>query len=257
MKNYIAILLCLVLAVPAQAKKEGKNKKAPKTECCKKDSVAIVTAQDSLAYAYGMAMGKQTQDIMAQLKRDLDYDIPLGIIVKAMHTQLYGDTTSLMLTEEQLANIYQQTGKAINAKMAEKRAQEIAKNKEEGKAYFENLANEPGIQKTESGLMYKIEVMGTGEKPSAGAQVKVNYIGKLLDGTEFDNSYKRGKPQEMVLDRVIKGWQEGLMLMPVGSKFTLYIPSDLAYGDNGLGPIPGGSSLIFEVELIDSVNTAE
>ena len=82
-------------------------------------------------------------------------------------------------------------------------------------------------------------------------------MGKLLNGTEFDNSYVRGTPQTMFLNRVIKGWQEGLMLMPVGSKFTLYIPSELAYGDNGLGPIPGGSSLIFEVELMEIVKAAE
>lgn len=256
MRNYIAILLCLVLALPAQAKKAGKNKKETKTECSK-SPVAIASAEDSLAYAYGMAMGKQTQDIIAQLKKDLDYDIPLDIALKAMNAQLAGDTASLLLTEEQVANIYQQTGRAINAKLAEKRAQEVEKNKEEGKAYFEKLADEPGIQKTESGLMYKIEVMGTGEKPAADSHVKVNYIGKLLDGTEFDNSYKRGKPQEMMLNRVIKGWQEGLMLMPVGSKFTLYIPSDIAYGDNGLGPIPGGSSLVFDVELIEIVKEAE
>lgn len=257
MKNYMAILLCLALAVPAQAKKEAKNKKVAKTECTKDAAVTIVTPQDSLAYAYGMAMGKQTQDIMAQLKKDLDYDLPLNIIIKAMNTQLKGDSAALLLMEKQLANIYQQTGNAINAKLAEKRAQEIEKNKKDGKAFFENLANDPGVQKTESGLMYKIEVMGTGEKPTAESQVKVNYVGKLLNGTEFDNSYVRGTPQTMFLNRVIKGWQEGLMLMPVGSKFTLYIPSELAYGDNGLGPIPGGSSLIFEVELMEIVKAAE
>lgn len=253
----MAILLCLILAVPAQAKKENKNKKEAKTECSKDAALSIVTAQDSLAYAYGMAMGKQTQDIMAQLKRDLGYDISLDIIMKAMNTQLFGDSASLLLSEEQLAKIYQQTGNAIQKNLAEKRNQEIEKNKKEGKAFFENLANEPGIQKTESGLMYKIEVMGTGEKPAAESQVKVNYVGKLLDGSEFDNSYSRGTPQTMFLNRVIKGWQEGLMLMPVGSKFTLYIPSELAYGDNGLGPIPGGSALVFEVELLEIIKAAE
>lgn len=257
MKNYLAILLCLILAAPAQAKKESKKTKEDKIECTKEGAFAIVSPQDSLAYAYGMAMGKQTQDIISQLKRDLDYDISLDIIMKAMATQLGGDSAALLLTEEQLANIYQQTGNAIKAKIAKKLKNEMEKNKEEGKAFFENLANEPGIQKTESGLMYKIEVMGTGSKPAAESQVKVNYVGKLLDGTEFDNSYSRGTPQTMFLNRVIKGWQEGLMLMPEGSKFTLYIPSDLAYGDNGFGPIPGGSTLIFEVELLEVMKDAE
>ena len=105
------------------------------------------------------------------------------------------------------------------------------------------------------GLQYEIIKKGTGPVPTARDTVKANYIGTLLDGKEFDNSYKRGEPLTIPVTGVIKGWTEALQLMPVGSMWKLYIPSDLAYGDRGAGGvIPGGATLIFTIELLDIVN---
>jgi FKBP-type peptidyl-prolyl cis-trans isomerase FkpA len=117
-------------------------------------------------------------------------------------------------------------------------------------AYLAKCATEPGAVKTESGLVYKELRPGTGESPKATDTVKVNYRGTLVNGTEFDSSYKRGQPAEFPLSGVIKCWTEGLQHAKVGGKIQLVCPSDLAYGDQGNPSIPGGSTLIFEVELL-------
>jgi len=122
---------------------------------------------------------------------------------------------------------------------------------EAGKNFLSKNAERPSVKTTASGLQYEVVSEGTGIKPLAVDSVTVNYKGTLIDGTEFDNSYSRGEPITFPLNRVIAGWTEGLQLMSVGSKYKLFIPSTLAYGSNDQGPIPGGSTLIFEVELLD------
>ena len=124
-----------------------------------------------------------------------------------------------------------------------------------GEEFLAANAKKDGIKTTESGLQYKIEKEGTGAIPADSSVVRVHYKGTLIDGTEFDSSYKRGEPTEFPVNRVIKGWTEALQLMPVGSKWTLYIPSNLAYGPQGArGAIGPNETLIFEVELIDIVD---
>ena len=110
--------------------------------------------------------------------------------------------------------------------------------------------NREGIIELPSGLQYKIISPGTGAKPSADDEVTVNYEGRFLDGKIFDSSYERNEPASFPLNGVIKGWTEGLQLMNTGAVYELYIPSQLAYGDNGGGPIPGGATLVFKVELL-------
>jgi FKBP-type peptidyl-prolyl cis-trans isomerase len=110
-----------------------------------------------------------------------------------------------------------------------------------------------GVQVTESGLQYKVITEGSGAVPKEGDKVKVHYTGKLIDGNVFDSSVERGQPSEFFTNQVIKGWSEALLLMNVGSKWELVIPADLAYGDRATGPIPAGSTLLFEVELLDIV----
>jgi len=126
------------------------------------------------------------------------------------------------------------------------------KVKVESKKFLEENAKKEGVKVTESGLQYQVIKEGEGAKPKATDTVKVHYAGTLVDGTEFDSSYKRGEPISFPLGGVIKGWTEGLQLMPVGSKYRFFIPSDLGYGDRGAGAnIPGGAALIFDVELIE------
>ena len=126
------------------------------------------------------------------------------------------------------------------------------KQKAASNAYLAKAATEPGATKTESGLIYKDIQPGTGASPSASDSVKVNYRGTLIDGTEFDSSYKRNQPASFPLSGVIRCWTEGVQKMKVGGKAQLVCPSDIAYGDNGHPPvIPGGATLIFEIELLE------
>lgn len=127
------------------------------------------------------------------------------------------------------------------------------REKVSSKAYLDKAATEPGATKTTSGLIYREQRAGAGASPKDTDTVRVNYRGTLVDGTEFDSSYKRNEPAQFPLNGVIKCWTEGLQKMKVGGKATLVCPSDLAYGDQGRPSIPGGATLVFEVELLDIV----
>ena len=134
----------------------------------------------------------------------------------------------------------------------EAQAKEANKAKEEGDAFLAENKTKDGVITTESGLQYKVEVEGTGAKPTAEDRVKVHYAGTLLDGSTFDSSIERGEPAEFGVSQVIAGWTEGLQIMPVGSKYTFWIPSELAYGERGAGQnIKPNSMLKFEVELLE------
>ncbi|MDR0302324.1 MAG: FKBP-type peptidyl-prolyl cis-trans isomerase [Treponema sp.] len=135
--------------------------------------------------------------------------------------------------------------------MIEKRGSEAM---QKGNEFLAENSKKPGITTTSSGLQYEVIKEGNGAKPSAFDVVRVHYEGTLIDGTVFDSSYDRGSPIEFPLDGVIAGWTEGVQLMGVGSKYKLYIPSELGYGAGGAGPIPPNSALIFEVELLDIIN---
>ena len=155
---------------------------------------------------------------------------------------------ALMAMEEEAmkrAQALQEEEAAAAAKVAEA-------NRAEGKAFLAKNAEEEGVKTTESGLQYKVLTEGSGKKPAASDSVRVHYRGTLLDGTEFDSSYKRGQPATFGVTQVIKGWVEALQLMKVGGKWKLWIPADLAYGDTPRpgGPIKPGHLLVFEVELL-------
>ena len=142
-------------------------------------------------------------------------------------------------------------GPKIQGLATARAARAAEKEKAASAAYLAKAAAEPGAVKTESGLVYKEITPGTGESPKETDRVKVHYRGTLVDGTEFDSSYKRNMPAEFGLNGVIKCWTEGVQKMKVGGKATLVCPSDLAYGDQGRPGIPGGATLIFEIELLD------
>lgn len=132
----------------------------------------------------------------------------------------------------------------------------LDKQKAASKAYLDKAAVEPGALKAESGLIYREVTPGTGASPKAADTVKVNYRGTLIDGTEFDSSYRRNEPATFPLNGVIPCWTEGMQKMRAGGKAVLVCPSDLAYGDQGRPSIPGGATLIFEIELLDVVSSA-
>lgn len=158
------------------------------------------------------------------------------------------DTTKIKMSLQE-ANAYSRA--TIEAIKEKDLTEKFAENKEAGEAFLAENKEKAGVVTTESGLQYKVITAGKGKVPTADSKVKVHYKGTLIDGTEFDSSYKRNEPTSFRADQVIKGWTEALTLMPVGSKWELYIPQDLAYGARQSGQIPPFSTLVFEVELID------
>jgi len=155
------------------------------------------------------------------------------------------------IAEEDAAKVMQEFQQQMMAKKEEQQKKLSEANKAEGDKFLAENKTKEGVQVTASGLQYKVITAGNGDKPKATDTVKVNYVGKLVNGTEFDSSIKRGQPVEFPVNGVIPGWTEALQLMPKGSKWEIYIPSELAYGPAGQGPIPPASTLIFEVELLE------
>ena len=147
----------------------------------------------------------------------------------------------------------EQANMTVQQKMQEFMSKKSSGQKQESQQFLEANKKRAGVVTLPSGLQYEIITKGTGPIPKENDRVKTHYAGTLIDGTEFDNSYKRGEPITFPVTGVIKGWIEALQLMPVGSKWKLFIPSDLAYGDRGQGAIPGGSALIFDIELLEIV----
>ncbi|MDD3645751.1 MAG: FKBP-type peptidyl-prolyl cis-trans isomerase [Bacteroidales bacterium] len=152
------------------------------------------------------------------------------------------------LSQNEMQVIFNQ----LQQELQKRQQAEVEVEKEKGRAFLAENGKKEGVVTTPSGLQYKVVTMGTGAKPTATDKVRVHYHGTTLDGEVFDSSVQRGETIAFPLNQVIKGWTEGLQLMPIGSKFIFYIPSDLAYGDRGAGPtIKPGATLIFEVELFE------
>lgn len=193
------------------------------------------TAQiDTVSYALGMYFG-------TMITSSPFGEIDLGMLNKGFNDVLNGKET--MLTQEKIMNV-------IQSHLMARSTYETNRNEELGAEFLAANKEKEGVVETESGLQYKIETEGTGIAPAMTDTVEVNYEVRLIDGTVFDSSYERGESTKFPLDRVIKGWGEGLTYIKEGGKIQLYIPSDLAYGSRGTGPIPGNSTLIFDVELI-------
>lgn len=183
---------------------------------------------------------------LAQLKDDVDLDA----LFESVKTAFAGGQPKM--TQEEAAATMQAFMGEKQAEMQAKNARLGQTNREEGNAFLAANKVKPGIVTTASGLQYQVIRPGSGERPMPTSKVRVNYEGKLLDGTVFDSSYQRGQPVEFGLDQVIKGWTEGVALMPVGAKYRFWIPGDLAYGENGTqgGPIGPNATLTFDVELL-------
>jgi len=208
---------------------------------------ALKTQKDKTSYAVGMNIGK---GVAAKLKQQ-PLEVDQAILLRGMKDALAGG--KMLLTEEEERAILTQLSLEARKKQEEQQKLAAGASKKVGEEYLAANKTKDGVVTLPSGLQYKILTEGTGPKPTAADSVTCNYRGTLLNGTEFDSSYKRGHPETFPVTGVIKGWTEALQLMPVGSKWQLFIPSDLGYGDRGADPRSGigpGATLIFEVELV-------
>ena len=204
-----------------------------------------MTKDQKTSYAIGINFGTQVKNDEVPLEMDA--------FMKGVRDGMAGQN---QFTEQQMQEIFMQFQMDMQAKQQAKQAEQAGKAVEEkakGQKFLEENKKDPEVKVTASGLQYKVLTEGKGNKPSATSKVTVKYTGKLIDGTVFDSTDKNngGEPISFGLNQVIRGWTEGLQLMSPGSKYIFYIPSDLAYGDQGAGNlIPGGATLIFEIELI-------
>ncbi|HWZ44029.1 MAG TPA: FKBP-type peptidyl-prolyl cis-trans isomerase [Candidatus Saccharimonadales bacterium] len=267
MKKPVIVMGCtlglgmVLLASPAaaQSSSTGATKKAPAAQtsktpaagtkkpamsakpAAKTSALTLKDQRDKVSYALGMSLG-------TNLHRQA-IDVDANIVAQALKDAIGGG--KLLLTEDEMKAALTQLQTDMRAKQEEKRKELTEGNKKDGAAFLAANKTKEGVVALPSGLQYKIITAGTGPKPTAGDTVVCNYKGTLINGTEFDSSYKRGQPATFPVSGVIKGWTEALQLMPVGSKWQLFIPSEMAYADRGAGPDIGpNATLIFEVELM-------
>src|SRR5213592_4281883 len=222
MKHLIVFVSASLLALPLFAQEKSPQLKDQK---------------DKVSYSIGMNIGFN----LSKQKVDINPDILAAGIKDAI-------AGKPQLTQDQVKEVMAQFEKD----MEQKQKQAGEKNKTEGAKFLEDNKKKPGVKTTASGLEYKVEKDGTGAQPKPTDMVTVNYRGTLMDGTEFDSSYKRGQPATFPVNGVIKGWTEALQLMKVGSKYQVVVPSNLAYRERSVSPEIGpNATLIFEVELLD------
>jgi FKBP-type peptidyl-prolyl cis-trans isomerase FklB len=206
---------------------------------------ALTTREQKFSYAVGMNIGS---GLSANLKKQ-SVDVDANLVAQGLKDALSGGKTRL--TEEEAKAVLTEVQNEIAKQRQEKLKETSDKNKAEGEAFLAANKGKEGVVTLPSGLQYKILTTGTGPKPTATDSVVCNYRGTLINGTEFDSSYKRGQPATFGVGQVIKGWTEALQLMPVGSKWQLFVPSSIAYGERGAGAEIGpNATLIFEVELL-------
>lgn len=234
------IILVIFLFSIANAKAQTKKTIPNKNTVAIKPVTGAKISIDSFSYALGV-------NIASNLRTQGIEQINYMSLQKAMSDVFTKKPT--LLNEEQCKA-------AIQKKIMKNMSSKNSAAKEEGKKFLAENKKRPGVIELPSGLQYEIIKKGTGEKPKATDTVKAHYAGSLINGKEFDNSYKRGEPLQIPVNGVIQGWVQALQLMPVGSKWKLYIPSELGYGENGAGSaIPGGAALIFDIELLEIVHS--
>ena len=204
------------------------------------DAPELKTDKDKFSYAVGMSFGENFR------KQGLDVDP--AVFAKAFADALSAGKTAL--TEDEMKTVLTAAAQEIRKKLAAQQAEKSAAAQKEGEAFLAANKAKEGVVSLPSGLQYKVLKAGTGEKPTADDTVVCNYKGTLINGTEFDASEKHGGPATFPVKGVIAGWTEALQLMPVGSKWQLFVPAGLAYGAQGPGDIGPNATLIFEVELV-------
>jgi FKBP-type peptidyl-prolyl cis-trans isomerase len=223
-KTALILAFCLSAAAPLLA--DGTNQ--------------LADEKSRVSYAIGMMTGLQWK------QKDLDFDV--NLYARGIKDGMAGG--AMLLTPQEAQLTIDAFSKELGAKQQQKQMELAAKNKTEGDAFLGANKNQLGVQTLPDGLQYLVITNGTGEIPTAGDTVTVNYRGTLIDGTEFDSSYKRGQPATFPVGGVIRGWTEALQKMNAGSKWKLFVPSDLAYGPQGRPGIAPNAVLFFEVELL-------
>jgi FKBP-type peptidyl-prolyl cis-trans isomerase len=236
-------------APAATTPKAATTAKAPakKTGTAAKSAAApaLTTRKQKFSYALGMNIGS---GLGANLKKQ-SVEVDSTLVSQGLKDAMSGGKTRL--TQEEAQAVLKEVQTDVQKQQQEKMKEAADKNKTEGEAFLAANKSKDGVLTLPSGLQYKILTAGTGPKPTASDSVKCNYRGTLINGTEFDSSYKRGQPATFAVGQVIKAWTEALQLMPVGSKWQLFVPSSLAYGERGAGAEIGpNATLIFEVELL-------
>jgi FKBP-type peptidyl-prolyl cis-trans isomerase FklB len=221
----VAVLFTLLLWSPVQAQ----------------DKLALKEQKDKLSYSIGVDIGKTV--------KALSFEVNLDAITQGVRDAITGAKT--VLTEDEMRTVMGAFQKEMVAKEQERIKTLAEKNKKDEDAFLAENKKKEGVVTLPSGLQYKVLKEGSGQMPKADNTVVVHYRGRLLDGSEFDSSYKRGEPATFPVNGVIPGWTEALQLMKTGSQWQVFIPSKLAYGENGAGNIIGpNATLIFDVELI-------
>lgn len=241
----IGLGTCIMAGANAQVKKAPAKpaaKTVAKTTTTKPagaaQPVVLKTALDSLSYAIGVL---EASFLKQQNIDKLNYKTLAAAVEATLENKnpLFQPQDADMILRQNMQKMAESKNKAVI---------------DEGAAFLANNKKRPGVKETASGLQYEVIKEGTGEKPTAASTVKVHYTGTLLNGTKFDSSRDRNQPVEFPLQNVIRGWTEGVQLMNIGSTYKFYIPYQLAYGLQGSPPtIPGGATLVFEVELLDII----
>jgi FKBP-type peptidyl-prolyl cis-trans isomerase len=210
------------------------------TPSAKGPPAALATPKEKQSYAIGMQLGESF--------KIQNVDVDANVLARGIKDSIAGKP---LLTPEEAKSTIMELQTTVRKTMQEKMAKAAESNKAEGTAFLEANKAKPGVVTQPDGLQYKILHAGTGPKPAMTDTVACNYRGTLIDGTEFDSSFKRGQPTTFPVSGVIKGWTEALQLMPVGSKWQLFVPASLAYGDRAPSAVIGPDrTLIFEVELV-------
>jgi FKBP-type peptidyl-prolyl cis-trans isomerase FklB len=211
------------------------------------DASVVKTPKGKMSYGLGMDIGKNITNTLLEIDADA-LAAGLKAVVSGqkplLSEQEAVEAMNQFRTEMQAKRMQQQKA------MQEKNKEVGEKNKKIGDAFLAENKKKEGVKVTPSGLQYKVLTQGKGKIPGSNDTVIAHYRGTLIDGTEFDSSFKRGEPGKFGVTRVIKGWTEALLQMPVGSKWQLFIPADLAYGESGRPSIPASSTLLFDIELI-------
>ncbi len=223
MKQALIVLACMSAGLLTAAEKDSAKQE-------------FASEEAKISYSIGVSYGKSLKGLGVG-----EEDVDFNQLIAGMKDALKGDDQRLddALIRETLNNF----ARDMRTKAADQ-------NKGEGQGFLAENKGKEGVKITESGLQYKVITQGTGRKPTSNDVVVAHYRGTLIDGTEFDNSYTRGEPSKFPVTGVIKGWTEALLMMPVGSKWQLFIPSDIAYGERGRPGIPPNSVLLFDIELV-------